>query len=143
MFLTLVQIYLTTFYGSSLWDLNSLEATKLYSTYNQMIRNTYDLPFGTHRFILREVSDNIQKNTKPEVIHLFHKQKLDSRSVFGRNYKNILILKKGIPAAYKTPENQGWKISLIKEICDVKFGVIGIEDFPRNMLDAILQEICT
>ena len=123
-------------------------------------RITYDLPFGTHRFILREVSaqqplqsklnnrfikfsDNIQKSTKPEVIHLFHKQKLNSRSVFGRNYKNILILKKGIPAAYKTPENQGWKISLIKEICDIKFGIIGIDNFPRNMLDAILQEICT
>ena len=86
-FMILVQIYLTAFYGATLWDLDSFEATKLYSTYNMMIRNTYDLPFGTHRFILKEVSaqkplqqklydrfikfsDNIQKSTKPEVINL-------------------------------------------------------------------------
>ena len=161
-FMILVQIYLTAFYGATLWDLDSFEATKLYSTYN-MIRNTYDLPFGTHRFILKEVSaqkplqqklydrfikfsDNIKKSTKPEVINLFHTQKLDSRSVFGRNYKNILIRKKEIPAAYRTPENVKWKISLINEICDIKFGsmiIKIIDNFSLNMLDLILKEICT
>ena len=127
-FLILVQIYLTSFYGSTLWDLDSVEANKLYSTYNMMIRNTFDLPFGTHRNIIKEISAqrplqekfyqrfkkfcyNIEKSKKPEVLHLLNKQKLDSLSTFGRNYKNILIYKKDPSVAYVFPEAEKWEIS--------------------------------
>ena len=159
-FITLVQIYLTSFYGATLWDLNSKDVTKLYATYNVMIRSAYDLPYATHRWILKEISEqnplrlklvnrfinfsnSIKRSTKPEVLNLFNKQKLDSRSVFGRNYISIVIRKQLLPAVYNVPEEERWKLPLIKEICDIKHGCKELHNFTHNMLNLILHELCT
>ena len=167
-FLSLVQVYLCNFYGATTWDLESTEANKLYSTYNMMIRNAYELPYGTHRYILKEVSfrqplkqsfynrfikfsEQLVKCNRPEVVHLFHRQKFDSLSVFGRNYKNIIVLRKRIPKAYDTPVEDIWKLSLIKEILEIKHGNIELEHddyddgeyFTVDMLDVMLTQICT
>ena len=102
-FLKLTQIYLTSFYGSNLWNFTSTSAVRLYSSWNRMIRTTFNLPFGTHRFILKELSDlpplqealqkrftkfceQIKNCGKVEVVHLFNIQKYDSRSTFGKNF---------------------------------------------------------
>ena len=159
-FLDLVQIYLSSFYGATLWDLESAAAHKLYSTYNTMIRDTYDLPYGTHRFILKDIScrpplkqalynrfakfsERIEKCKKPEVNNLFHVQKLDSLSVFGRNYKFILVNKNRLPSAYNIPDEDTWRLPLIREILDIKYGDKNLDNFSGNMLDIILNQICT
>ena len=159
-FLNLVHIYLSSFYGATLWSLESSAAHKLYSTYNTMIRDTYDLPYGTHRYILKEISgrpplkqllynrfakfcERIEKCKKPEVNYLFHVQKLDSLSVFGRNYKNILLNKDTLPSAYDIPHGDEWKLRLLQEILEIKYGDKNLDNFSINMLNTILNEICS
>ena len=52
----ILEIYVTTFYGSCLWDLYSPEVKKIYSSWNVTIRNVYNLPWTTHRYFIESVS---------------------------------------------------------------------------------------
>lgn len=114
-FMTLVQTYLCAMYGSCLWDLFSKEATSLYTKWNNLVRNTYNLPFKTHRYIVNDLCiypsvdevkhiphlrvslirrflkfyNRLESCHRPEVVHLFNLQKCDRRSIFGRNCMNI------------------------------------------------------
>ena len=102
-----VQFYFSSFYGSNLWDLSSASAIRLCSSWNRMIGTTFNLPFATHRYILKELSERnplqltlskrfskfcsqIKNSGKPEVVNLFNRQKFDSRSIFGKNYRDII-----------------------------------------------------
>lgn len=114
-FMNLVQIYLCAMYGSCLWDLYSIEATSLFIKWNNLIRNTYDVPYKTHRYIVNDLClypivgevkhiphlrvsllrrflkfyTRLENCHRPEVVHLFNLQKYDRRSIFGRNCMNL------------------------------------------------------
>ena len=158
-FLILTNIYLSSFYGSNLWDFNSESAGKLYSSWNRMIQTAYNLPFGTHRFILKELSERpplqavlhrrferfceqIKNSGRPEVLHLFHKQCYDSRSIFGRNYRSVVVFKNDLPQ-YNIPEDQKGNIDLIKELIDISENKAGIENLSAEELRCILVDVCT
>lgn len=157
-FLILTQIYLSSFYGSNLWDLDSASAGKLYSSWNRMIQTTYNLPFGTHRFILKELSDRpplqeilkkrfskfceqLKNCGRQEVLHLFNKQLHDSRSTFGRNYKSVFVDKRELEQ-YITPGNQKWKISFIRELIEITQNKVTIKDISAEELKCILTDLC-
>ena len=76
-----------------------------------MVLDTFELPYGTHRFILKEISglkplqvnledrfrkfcSNLRKSDRPEVNFLFNTQRYDCRSTFGRNCRNIALCRK-------------------------------------------------
>jgi hypothetical protein len=52
----LLNIYGSSFYGSSLWDLYSVSAKSLYTTWNIAIRKTFGLPYRTHTRFLEYIS---------------------------------------------------------------------------------------
>ena len=54
-YLKLIDIFLSHFYGHNLWDLNSEAAEGLWRTWNTMVRDIHQLPFATHRFILEDL----------------------------------------------------------------------------------------
>ena len=54
----LVSIYLTSFYGSPLWDLFSASADRLYKSWNIMTRISLDIPRETKTFFIEPVSDS-------------------------------------------------------------------------------------
>ena len=156
-FLILTQIYMSSFYGSNLWDLTSASAGRLYSTWNRVIQTTYGLPFDTHRFILKELSgrpplqeilqkrfskfcQQIENSKRPEVIHLFHKQKYDTRSTFGRNYRSVFISQPEL-VDYITPDNEKWKINVIKELIDVRDGRATVSNIPAEDAKSILMRL--
>ena len=159
LFLRLVNIYLSSFYGSNLWDLNSPSAYKLYSTWNTMIRNNFDLPYGTHRFILQQFNcrkplqqefynrfvkfvSHIEKCGKEEVLHLCNMQKHDSRSIFGKNYKDIFIFKKDVTVPYVTAVEDAWKINFVKELISLRCNQMFVPEFEDRDLEDMLQELC-
>ena len=159
MFLKLVTTYLCAFYGSPLWDLNSKAAHSLYATYNYMIRDTFDLPYGTHRYILRELSQtkplqvnledrfhrfcyNIEKSNRPEVIYLYKLQRFDCRSTFGRNYRNIIASRSDTWKNYRIPQNLDWKVRLIKELIDIKNNVLSVDTLNIEQVKVILNRLC-
>ena len=159
LFLKLVQTYFCAFYGSPLWDLNSKAARSLYATFNYMIRDTLGLPFGTHRYILtalgrlqplqsnlesrfRRFCDHLLNSKRREVIMLYHKQKFDCRSTFGRNYRDIILHNQNSNLPYEVPMNCEWKINLIKELMEVRNNNLSIEIFQIPEVETILIELC-
>ena len=107
-YMKLVSIYLSSFYGSNLWDLYGDKCQKLYSSWNIMVKMFFDLPRNTHRNLIEAVSSTshlkiklikrfkkffhtLDKCDKPHLKYLHNIQKEDVRSVYGRNVFNIVI----------------------------------------------------
>ena len=78
-----------------------------------------------------------------------------SRSTTGSNLRNILLLTSKYDSAMlvpsdaleiefvPVPEEETWKINLVKELIDVKWGEASIADFSTDEIDEILEQICT
>ena len=81
--------------------------------------------------------------------------KKDVRSVTGHNFRNIMLLvgKTSVEAVKKDDafkieyfpinETDSWRIDAIKEIVDVKTGILEIVDFEMEELEDILTYLCT
>lgn len=148
-FMTLVNIYLCSFYGSNLWDLFSLSANHTYTFWNKLIRSSFNLPYMTHRYFLGDICSrphiriallrrfvkfyhSLKTCKKVEVRHLLEIQKSDFRSTFGRNCQNICnelnvsrvenidISEISMPEPYIVPENMLWRVNVLKELLDCR-----------------------
>ena len=53
----LLKVYCTSFYGSSLWDIYSADVDRLYKSWNVSVRNIFNVPFTTHRYLIEPLSD--------------------------------------------------------------------------------------
>ena len=158
-FLKLVYIYFSSFYGCTLWDFESEHAQKLYGTWNAMIRNAYDLPYATHRYILKYLSGKkhlkeefysrfkkfcvrTEKSEKEEITFLYHIQKTDCRSTFGKNYRNVMIENKNISQPYEVNENNMWKLNFIEELILVKSRKITVPGVGDGDVEVMLHDLC-
>ena len=146
-FMRLVLIYLSSFYGSNLWDLFSDAANSLFISWNICIRQTYNLPFATHRYILQDIFNSphvrvsllkrfvkfyfkLESCSKLEVRNLLSIQKNDMRSTFGRNchklcsemkvnnMQDIDVHKISMPI--KTPTADCWRVPFLRELLFVQ-----------------------
>jgi hypothetical protein len=146
-FMRLVLIYLSSMYGSNLWDLYSEAARSLYTSWNICIRQAYNLPFATHRYILQDIVNiphirvslrkrfvkfyfQLENCPKLEVRNLFSIQKNDVRSTFGRNCSKICaelnvpsvedINIQNIFMPIRTPVCETWRVPFLKELLDLR-----------------------
>ena len=55
--LKFVHTYACNIYGSNIWNLFSNESHRLYTSYNVAVRNIFNLPRTTHRYLLESISD--------------------------------------------------------------------------------------
>ena len=162
-FMKLVNIYYSSMYGSNVWDLYSDTANKLYISWNVLIRNTFNLPFATHRYVLQEISNiphirtcllkrfvkfyfQLKNCSKPEVRNLLESQQFDFRSSFGRNCRylcnelkvsnmeDINVLNICMPI--KTPVNEMWRVNFLKELLAIRGGnfAVGLDIEEVNHL---------
>ena len=49
-------IYCTSFYGSGLWDLYSSDCQRLYTAWNVAVRQAFQVPNTTHRYLIESIS---------------------------------------------------------------------------------------
>ena len=165
----LARIYYCSFYGSNLWDLFHESANKLFSTWNSSIRNFYDLPYATHRYILQNLGEgahlrnilfkrffkfycSLRDCPKYEVRHLFQLQKFDVRSIFGKNCRNICtemgtrnfdsIDMMNMHNPFPTPPNEAWRLPLIRELCLIRDGY-GHSILTKQEVEFLLEFVCT
>ena len=165
------QIWNSHFSGSVLWDLFSHEAIQVENTYNNSVRIMASLPRETHKFYVEPITgtphlkkvlckrflsfiESVKTSKKIALRNIFKLVKNDCRSVTGRNLLNIMILvnKTSIESLvpgdaldikyHEIEEQQAWKIGVVKELTDVKFGEAFVEGFSRKELDAILNHVC-
>ena len=166
-FISLVQIYLTSMYGSNLWDLYHSSAEKLFSAWNFLIKNTFSLPFVTHRHIVYNITNKthlrvalirrfikfykkLEMSSKPEFIHLFSLQKSDQRSVFGRNCTKICrefqadkitdIRFEDVSMPVLMDDSQNWRIPFLHDLLRLRDDVLC--DIPKIDITQMIDFIC-
>ena len=132
----------------------------------------FDIPKESHRYFIESLTgqphlkstlvkrflsftQQIMKSPKIALKNLFKTVKYDTQSVTGYNLRMIMLLvnKTNISELstndainikfMPVPEEEMWKINMVKEITDIKFGEQVLEDFPHDDLEKILHFICT
>ena len=164
-------IYTTSFYGSCLWNIFRGPIEKLYTSWNMFVRMAFDIPRETHRFFIEEISEcshpqvmlskrflkfheTLQKSKKLSV--KFRSELCAGNMVtdYGMNLWNIEKKCEGAMASegnlqksfkyFPVPEEDDWKIRIVKELLEVKWNIGEIENIDVNNkeIDDLLKTLC-
>ena len=164
-YMALVSVYLSSFYGSNLWDLNGAGSQRLYATWNIMVRMTFNIPRESHRYLIQPISGQkhlkVQllkrfKNfvkilngcNKPHLRYLAQLQENDMRSTYGRNCRNLCndanvntpeeVNIENISYIHLSPE-ESWRVPFLKELLEVKAGRLQTELSKRMIIQLIID----
>ena len=142
------------------------------SSYNRSVKVMLDLPVATHRSLIEPLTntkhiklvlikrflgfmEKIDKSGKVAIKMLRQEAMDDVRSITGSNYRNIMLLLgkssvhdvKMVDAeklSYMVmDEKDMWKVHCIKEIIEIKEGLMEVPGFNIEELDTILCHLCT
>ena len=170
-FVKLLSIYASSFYGSNLWNLYSNDVERIYKSWNVTIRNIFKLPWTTHRYFVEAVSksphpkttlssrfvkfvSSLTSSTKTSVRYLANVVQQDLRTQVGRTLSKISMecgveLAALTPQAVKrclryfpVPDHQQWRISLLVELLEARDKNINIENLSTEQIDEIIEEVC-
>ena len=141
-------------------------------TYNQSVKIMWNLPRSASRIFIEPLTgtrhlkkvlikrflsfvDSIKNSKKIALKNLFKIVKSDCGSVTGRNLQRIKhFVEKAsaedlVPADcdsieyFEMKQEDHWKLDMVREITDSKFGEAFIEGFSRDELKVILHNVCT
>ena len=168
----LINIYASSFYGSSLWDLYSPQVDKIYKSWNVNIRNIFNLPWRTHRYWIEIVSDchhpktflssrfvnfvNTLKSCKKKEVRFLASLCLDDkRTMFGKTLDRISrevaveesLLTPGIVKRTLKyccfPMDKRWQVPILLELIEMKNKKSEIENFSYEDTKIMIDMICT
>lgn len=163
-YLKLINIYLSHFYGSNLWYL--FDCDSLYTTWNNVIRNIFNLPRCSHRYLIEPISESphlkciltnrfikfynsIYNSDKLVIKNLCSVQQRDARSTFGANILKLCVLNrdfnplnlvKNIVKYHTIPDEEIWRVNLIVEILNILQSSY-VVDFNTSDLQVILNYV--
>ena len=132
----------------------------------------FDVPLQTHHYFLEPLAETrhlkftlikrflgfisqIQNSKKILPNILLQTIRRDCRSTTGSNLRNILLLTSKddisdlVPSDVSKMEyqpvnaNDEWRISMVKELIDVKWGQAVIGNLSDSEVDDIIEDICT
>ena len=124
-----------------------------------MIQNAYDLPYATHRYILKYLSGRMhlkeefysrfkkfcartENSEKEEITFLYHLQKTDCRSTFGKNFRNVIVENKDISQPYVIDENNSWRLNFIEKLIMMKSGKYIVPGVGDGDVEVLLHGLC-
>ena len=166
----ILAIYVTAFYGSTLWNLYSSEVTKLFSSWNVTMRKVFELPWTTHRFFIEAVSGishpksllcsrllkflgSLKTSIKGSVRYLANMVYNDRRTLVGNTVSRIALECKvercslSHQAArnmkyYPPLPGDEWKLGLLQELLEVRDGKAVVPGVSQDEIVAMIEEIC-
>ena len=156
-------VFNTCFYGSPLWDMFSRDFEKLEKSWNVSNRIMLSLPRTAHRYFIEPLSGRphiikslgkrflsflakIRKSKKTVLRNILTEIANDCRSTTGRNIRKLKLSTNNFTSENinleskpynKLPENANWRLSLVKEILDIKSGELQLENLSYADLDDI------
>ena len=169
-FVKIVNLFSTSFYGSSQWNLNSKDCEKFFTSWNVAIRHCFGVSMRTHRYLIEEISESFHpqvmmssrfvsfhssliSSDKFPVRFLARIKENDQRSVHAQNLAIIgkkcgekFPSKKLVKQKLKyfpIPEGQRWRVPIIRELLDCKNGAKELSDFSSTEIEDMLDFLCT
>ena len=171
-FVKILNIYASSFYGSSLWDIFSSDCERIYASWNVAIRICFNVDRTTHRYFIEELSESLhpkvmlcsryisfQKSLmvcdKFPVRFLASLHQDDQRTVFGRTLREIanqcgavdqLPSKSQVKMKmkyFKVPVNEEWRPSLLKNLLDIRNGRETLVGFSSNEVEEMIKFVST
>ena len=171
-FVKLLNLYCTSFYGSNLWNLYSAEVDRIFKSWNVTIRNVFDLPWQTHRYWIETVSSchhpktlllarfvkfagTLTASKKSSVRYLSSLCHGDRRTLLGRTLEKIssecqteLVsltpnTVKNTLKYFPIPDDQKWRAPLLLELLDAREQNLTIENLTSNDIKYLIDNICT
>ena len=169
-FVKILNIYSTSFYGSSLWDLSSKDVGKFFTSWNVAIRQCFGVPRQTHRYLIEEMSQSLHpqvmmysrfacfyksliSSEKFPIRFLARLKERDNRSLLcqnlskignscGEDYPSKNVVKKKMKY-FPIPEDQMWRIPLLRELVECKNGSKELMNFSKVEIEEMLNFACT
>ena len=172
-FMDILNIYSTSFYGSSLWDLYSQDVERIYKSWNVTVRNVFGLPWTTHRYFIESISgcphpktflssrfvkfvDTLTSSKKTSIRYLASLAKEDRRTLCGRTLDKIKMEIGGesfaslTPKAVKdnlkyfpVPEIELWRVDVLLDLMNTRRGKCSIADFNSVEIEKMIDDICS
>ena len=171
-FVILLNLYASSFYGSNLWDLYSVDVERIYKSWNVTMRNVFNLPWTTHRYWIETVSfsphpktflsgrfvkfgKSLTSSKKSSIRYLSSLCQDDNRTLLGRTLGKIAS-ECGVEASaldpslvkrsllyFPVPEDQQWRVPLLWELLDTRSNLLTIENLTSDQLSSLIDNICT
>ena len=167
----LLNTYVTSFYGSNLWDLYSAQVTRIFSSWNVTVRNVFNLPWDTHRYLIEAVSDSTHPKTmmcsrfmkfmesmamckKRSVRYLAASVLEDRRTLVGRTVsriaedckaerRNLTSMIAKSMKYWTPPLEEQWRIPMLKELLEVRAGAAVILDVEHDEVKMMIDHLCS
>ena len=166
------QIYTESFYGSSLWNLFGNNCDRIYKAYNISVRQTFQIPRDTHRYLIETISqcihpkvflcsrlvkfvDTMNNCHKISIRILSKLYESDLRNILGKNLSSISqlcdvpqeilspYLVKSSMKYFPTPEFEEWRGEVIHELLEARKNSMDIRGFDNNEISEMLQYLCS
>ena len=173
------QIYNSSFSGSVLWNLKGEKTKQLVNSWSVAVRHMWNLPDNTHRMFIESLGgthaevmlysrytnflQSIRKSGKLAATYLLEKTHADLTTMTGQNVRHILdktgernifrMKAKQVKLEFKfedLPEDQEWKVRMMKEIVDVNHNTLVLtgdiepdDQFSADELNEILCYLAT
>ena len=171
-FVKIMNIYASAFYGSNLWDIYSRECERIYSSWNVAIRCCYNVDRRTHRYFIQELSEtphpkvmlcsrymgfrqSLSISSKFPVKFLASLYQGDLRTVYGRTLMRIRKECASPPGQFPSkhlvnrvmkyhvvPEAESWRPSLLRNLLDVRSSRAVLPGFSRDEVQEMIDYIC-
>ena len=172
-FVKIMNIFTTSFYGSSLWDIFSADCDKLYKSWNVGIRQAFDVDRCTHRYLIDTISNSMHpkimlasryvtffksllSSPKPCVRLMARLSETDNRTVLGRTLNTLCNLcglsdlrlltsncVKSRMSYFPVPEEDKWRTSTVTELLQLRNRSLSLPGFTNEEIKDMLLFTCT
>ena len=168
-FIKILNIYCTSFHGSSLWDLSSKDCQGLYKAWNVSMRLACNVPRTTHRYLIETISNclhlqvmlasrlvrfltALKDSNKIGIRFLTGISERDRRTVLGKNLSYIAeetgVTVAGLTANivrrqmkyFRVPEEESWRVPVLHEIMNSQLVIPG---FTQEETNCMKDFLCT
>ena len=145
---------------------------KLESTWNRSVKIMYDLPYDTHRWLIEPISESahikriliqrflnfvkqVRLSNKSITKVLLNTIMYNVRSTTGYNLRRIMLETNSMDINelqkfnienikyHPVKDEDKWKVSVIKECINAKFGKFEIDGFSTEELDEMCGNLCS
>ena len=171
-FVRIMNLYASSFYGSCLWDLYSADVDRIYKSWNVTMRNVFNLPWCTHRYWIETVSssphpktflsarlvkfgESLTSSKKTSIRYMSSLCVDDRRTLLGRTLAKIanecgmlasILTPNEVKRSlqyFPVPDDHLWRVPILLELLETRSDHLFIENLTADQITYTIDYLCT